>query len=467
MPDQPGPADVWLLESLHRLARLTLRPEVADAFVAAPIQMLSRRQVEAYVGEPAILIPVDITAPIKPERIGRVPFGTTEVTMCNPITEYFKEWDPADPLGVWRRNSSGALTMAWNLWATGRDVLSLREEVECTARDDHGRFSVSCSNRHDSGLLQVPLVNELLALLLDAWLHLSERHSLLGGVEDYVLPPMVMLSHDCDSLVGSGLWDQLGRATRLMDSRRAADLSRLRQAKLIGVNAIAPRRYYLDDLAAMWRREMEYGFVSTSYILNGRGGRFGARTPFKVSSEVIRSNPPGFEIGVHYNYAYLQDEGSLLRSQIDAIEGVGDRDVIAGRAHYLKLDPERDWRTLIDHGIKVDESLGWITHNAYRAGIAGPFKPFDQSSGSEADLVEMPLVFSDGSLAADPGPSSWRAMLRHVAKIGGGVSVLIHPGAFDSPERPDMFGVYDEVLRELKSAGARSFTPSSLLEALG
>ena len=72
---------------------------------------------------------------------------------------------------------------------------------------------------------------------------------------------------------------------------------------------------------------------------------------------------------------------------------------VAGRAHYLLMDPQTSFHFWEAQGIEIDESLGYPDAVGC-AGIAGPFKPFDQGSQKEASITSLPLVAMDSAIAA-------------------------------------------------------------------
>lgn len=461
-----GPVDEWVFTTLHRLACLTMNKDGTRALAAAPIRLVRMAEVRSYAGPPAILLPVDVDAPLTPPSVKAVEFGGTKLTIMNPV-ERESSWTGDGGRGAWWHLASGSITPSWNLWGTVRNLLLLREEVDLAIRDRHGRFPITASPRLAAGLTQVPVVNEALALLVDASLYFVNDRPLLTGLEDVVQPPIVVLSHDCDSLAGNGIWDQVTRVNKLLTPLMRARTPDWRQLRHIASNMAEPQKGYLGDLRCMWELERSFDFPSVSYILNGRAGRYGARSSFQLSAQAILDCPSGSEIGIHYNYGYL-DSARHFEDQVMEIESILGYRPVAGRAHYLKFDPHSHAGVVASGGIRIDESVGWISRNSYRVGIAGPFKPFDSDKRRAVDVIEFPLVFSDSDIAREDGSSStWSAMFRHITKIGGCVSVLVHPGAFASPERPDMAGVYNRVLSDVANANSRVVTPSQLADEIG
>jgi hypothetical protein len=113
---------------------------------------------------------------------------------------------------------------------------------------------------------------------------------------------------------------------------------------------------------------------------------------------------------------------------------------VAGqRYHYLRIDPHENLAALADLHFRYDSSLGFADGPGFRAGIAHPFRPWDEAAGGPADLVEIPLAVMDVTLAEErylglPAAEAERRLLdvvERAAATGGGFSVLWHTDRFD------------------------------------
>lgn len=405
-----------------------------------------------------IHIPVDIPAIPKVNDVWTVPFGNTALTLWNRITPPSDAWtvdDPSYPL--WYRHANGALLPTWNLAPLLFDLLTLREEHSTSTRDEFGRFTAQMSPRYVAGVINVPVFNESVAALVAAADGLLRtgvparalRHSLRH-------PPALVLSHDLDQLRGNDFWTQAVRATRIIRPRAGG--GRLANVKHIAVNAAAPRRYFFDNIVGMLAIERMLGYTSTLYFLNGRGGRFGARSGAGMIPEVASLASDGWPLGMHYNIDTYLDT-SRFTAQRDELASLLRRPITAGRAHYLRFASDRSWPFLVKHGIQIDESLGYPDAVGYRAGIAGPFRPYDEVTGCAFALLEMPMVAMEAELAVS-GPAvaeqRFSMLLAHLAEVGGAISLLFHPGQFDNPEYPETRGLYRRLLDVARRFGARS-----------
>ncbi|MDG2495602.1 MAG: hypothetical protein P8N62_03670 [Alphaproteobacteria bacterium] len=453
---------VW--HNILILARLTFSDEGYESLLGAPIVFCSLTNTSDEGEKPAILIPIDSDDITLEKGWWRVDFGSTHLH-CHSLLPCPEGWHgmPNNKTPAWWVSPKGSLTPAWNFFAIIRGLYLFKEERDSDQRDKHGRFPIEASPRFHSNLTHVPFINDVVALIIDAALHLqTEDHSLLEGVSDVVLPPVVVLSHDLDNLTGNSFWTQAGRLHTFIKTALRFDLSAFRHLGFIFQNILSPEKYYFEDQIRMWEEEKKYGFSSVAYILNGLEGRFGARTPFKVSKRLYEQAPKEVEFGIHYNYGVLNTKNGLAKQKAE-IDAILQNPCTSGRAHYLKFNAQEDFLTLIKEGIDFDESLGWPYQNSYYCGIAGPFAPICPDSGETLEIIEFPMVFMDNDLPREDGtPSCFSAMLEHICQVGGCLSILVHPGASHNPERLDMEGVYERILADLGARGVRSLTPQDL-----
>lgn len=309
-----------------------------------------------------------------------------------------------------------------------------------------------------AGLIEAPIFNDSVAAAVAACVGMQRSGTpdtaLAAGL---VKAPVLVLSHDLDQLRGNDMWTQAVRLSRAVLPRGSA-FPQVRNVWLALVNAFSPRRYYFDNIVGMIAIERMLGFTSTLYFLNGTGGRFGARSGSALIPEVAALAPDGWDLGIHYNHdTHLEPQAFAV--QRAELETLLRRQVVAGRAHYLRFDPVLSWCFYVEMDIQADESLGYPDRIGYRAGIAGPYRPYNSSSGEALPLLEMPMAFMEAALVeqypANPA-EAFERHLRHIAVVGGAVSLLFHPGQFHNPEHPNTLGLYRRLLGSARLMGARS-----------
>jgi hypothetical protein len=144
------------------------------------------------------------------------------------------------------------------------------------------------------------------------------------------------------------------------------------------------------------------------------------------------------EIGLHPSYTAAFDLSRIAAEKLE-LEQLGA--TLSGvRYHYLRIDPHVNLAPLADLGFAYDASLGYGGALGFRAGIAHPFRPWNVERDRPLDLVEIPLVAMDVTLAEERylGLSVREAerrlfgLLEWAARHGGGFSILWHTDRFDA-----------------------------------
>jgi hypothetical protein len=464
--------------NMQTYLRRLMRSHCSQFFTDSAVAVWDRTQIHfvtlsqaADMRERCIAIPIDITTERAPQKPYSVAFNGTDVAIWNQVprpdaTGWRSFPDESRPL--WYCHDSGTLIPAWNLYANSIDLLTMREEQQSRLRDRHGRFVAAFSPRKNAGLLETPAFNDAVAVLMGAALGLAAGEMPHLDLPSMIKPPVIVLSHDCDILLGNDFWTQLARLYRLVEPLRRFRPPRLSNLRSIWHNARSPRKYYFDSISALINMENQRGFKSTFYLLNGTGGRYGARSGTLILREVIPLVPEGWNIGMHYNYDTHLSADRFESQKRELIEIFG-REIHAGRAHYLRLDPERSFRFWSERGIEIDESAGYPDKVGYRCGIAGCFAVLDSVTGRETDMWEIPMTVMDTTLLEQYGADAlghFESMLRHLAAVGGALTLNLHTGMIDNPEYPESPGYYNSLLDVCHEIGVTSMTATELAKAI-
>lgn len=416
-----------------------------------------------------IAVPDNLEHSAQPNTPYRVPFNGTELTIWNRIPRPpSEEWLalPNEETPLWYRNSSGTMIPAWDMFGNLFSLLTFQEELRTSQRDRHERFIAAYSPRLASDLLEVPTFNETVAAFVAARCSQEVPQRTFDNLVGLVAPPIIVLSHDCDVLRGNDLWTQFVRGYRVVAPMLRGRLPKLQNVWWIAQNTVAPRRYYFENVEAMIDLERQFGYSSTFYLINGSGGRFGARSGAGLIPDVVRLVSGMWRLGVHYNYDTYLDH-ARLSSQLQGIVDLAPNALGTGRAHYLRFDPARSLPFLAESGFRVDESAGYPDRIGYRCGIGGCFQAYDLSRDSPLDIWEVPLTIMEETLMRQYGHDSLRVfsrLLSHLRSVGGALSVVYHPGVFFNPEFPEFLGMYHRLLIEARQLGARSMTASELVD---
>jgi hypothetical protein len=462
-------AALYLKEQIAHHIQLFFDKEICNIFNNTDILFCTYDEV-VNCKKKLIAIPINIPSPANISDSYSLPFSKTEIVLWDRLPKPDgHEWVciPNQKTPIWYKNKYGTVTPAWNLFRVLFDLLTLNEEKTISTRDRHGRFPATSSPRCNVGLLEVPIFNNAVAILVAAILGLKQNASLCRDLKDHVKPPVVILSHDVDNLLGNDLWTQAIRLYRIIEPVLSGKMPQLKHMRFFFSNAIAPKEYYFNDIKRIIDLESKNQCVSSFYILNGTRGRFGARSRSKNIAEVIKVIPAQWNVGMHYNYdTYLNS--TLFEAQAQELKMMLGYRPLSGRSHYLRFDPLESFNYLAKNKIICDESAGYSDRIGYRCGIAGIFHPYNEKTESAYSMWEIPLAMMDQTLVEEYPMnhiSVFNKHLRHLSMVGGAISFLFHPGFFKNPEFPIMEGLYCKILKTLKQINAEGTSSMKFLDS--
>ncbi len=226
--------------------------------------------------------------------------------------------------------------------------------------------------------------------------------------------------------------------------------------------------------------ERSRGATSTFFVLAGHGDPHDGGRPDvydRLRPRLVETVlEHGGEVGLHGTYRSAEDS-ARLRDERDTLAEVMSvyTDITRGfghRYHYLRVDPHRNLRPLVDAGLTYDTTLGFPDAVGFRAGIAHPFEPWDLERDEPLDLVEVPLAAMDVTLA-EPRYLGLRArdawphferLLDWAAEHGGGFAVLWHPDRFDRATSAGWDRLYYRLLEEIRARDGACTTAGALAD---
>lgn len=158
----------------------------------------------------------------------------------------------------------------------------------------------------------------------------------------------------------------------------------------------------------------------------------------------------GWEVGLHGGY-YSYDSAEAIRKEKQRLEKVLGRSVYGYRNHWLCIKVPDTWQHLAAAGFRYDSTVGYNDVPGFRNGMCYPFKPFNINSGSEIDIVEIPLAIMDCSLLGSYKSLSgaWetaKRLIDTVARYNGVITILWHNYVFAAAYRSDLKLLYEKIL---------------------
>jgi peptidoglycan/xylan/chitin deacetylase (PgdA/CDA1 family) len=354
-------------------------------------------------------------------------------------------------------------------------LLSGYEEVKSGAADPYNRFPYNESLQFKLGIIDKPVVNYYMEIILSGIGQFCERNS-IPFPEIPVFPgPILMLSHDID----------------LIDSYSFRETA-FKFKQLLGL-AVSPFNWkgkIIDAFTALYhllnpfsgknpfwsfpnlmKWESERGFRSSWYFLEKDGKydnshyRFHHKRIRKLMGEL---SDKGHEIGIHgtmQSYDNLPD----MKRTVERLRAVSPQPVTGIRQHYLRFRPNHTARIQAEAGLEYDASLGFAEREGFRNSYCWPFRFFDFGNQCATDHWEIPLTLMDvthfryRNLNFEQSGRSLEKLAREVVHFNGVFSLLWHNSFFDEWEFPGITEHYTGLLDQLKTFGMEGITGREIL----
>ena len=453
--------DYWLLNQLATLSKFQFSNEGLAIYDQKLIKLIDQEDIHKS-RDRYIYIPTNFKINCC-EKIYKFDFGNTNIKTWNPIdisSENLKRISSGD-VCVWFENESGGLIPSWDFWGNMMESLTFREEEGFVSEDIHQRFSSKQSYKSEKKLLNVPILNDFNAVLLDAMQALKFKNKPKFSLKnEWVSPVGLSISHDIDQLKGNDLFTLLSKVSKIFIAMRKLKFKKIYiLLKSLLITLVFPYKFYKGNLQRMINLEKKYGFSSNIYFLVGKQGRFGARSKNINIKKFINIIPKNFNVGVHYNY-WSARSVKKIKSEIKIIEKLFSKKVSSGRAHYLAYDALTNPVNIEKCGIELDESIGWYDEIGFKAGIAGPFIPWSRQLKREVNVIHNPLTLMD-SLCWSKKEEVVK-IIHHLESVGGLITLNCHPDASFFPEVSNSFVTYEKFLMYFAKKKAKNWSAKEI-----
>jgi hypothetical protein len=285
-------------------------------------------------------------------------------------------------------------------------LLSRYEELINPERDQFDRFASRSSVLRGAGLLQRPILNELVELL---WWAL---HRLWPELVRKTRSYRCLLSSDFDNCEIMGV--SLPRAARILIGRSVREA--LRQGPWHSAFRRAwryrqawqgvPTADGLDDFDTLMDLSEQHG-LKWVFNLIAEHGALGKDGHYEIHRRGIRRlmrriHGRGHELGFHGSYETFRDPARVRREfdylfRIAQQEGVA-QSAFGGRQHYLRWEAPTTWEAYAQAGLAYDSTLGYADYAGFRCGTCYEFPVFNLRTRQALTLRERPLVVMECSL---------------------------------------------------------------------
>jgi peptidoglycan/xylan/chitin deacetylase (PgdA/CDA1 family) len=255
------------------------------------------------------------------------------------------------------------------------DIFTRKEEYYSQIHDRYDRFSYYSSEYRN---IFEPCVSEYLI-----------EHGFRAEYPENK-PFAVCLTHDVDVLYKtkrlkiSEAWGQLRNARF---SKCISSIKETRSKKLPWWN--------FSDIMAL---ENQYDAKSSFYFMVQDQYTEDYNYEIEDCEAVISElSDNGWEIGLHGGY-FAYTDPVIMRKQKTQLEKVLNKNIVGYRNHYLQFKIPDTWEHLHSAGFQYDATFGYADCIGFRNGMCHPFKPYNLTTQSEIDILEIPLNIMDDTL---------------------------------------------------------------------
>ncbi len=138
------------------------------------------------------------------------------------------------------------------------------------------------------------------------------------------------------------------------------------------------------------------------------------------------------------------------------------------RYHFLKFNLPTSWEDIDNSRIKLDSSLGFAENYGFRNNYGKPFKPYNISTKSAYNFIEVPLNVMDGTLhryMKIPTPLTAVKIIDFIEnnKSNCILSILWHNTYFTNYKFSGYLQEYKKILLYLNESGISSITPEEII----
>jgi len=280
--------------------------------------------------------------------------------------------------------------LPFDIFAATFYLITRYEEYLPHEKDEHGRFSHTSSLAFRADFIHLPLVNIWLQEFKSALATHFPDIQFKGRHFENVITYDIDIAY---SYLCKGLLRNIGGTLRSL-WKGEWNLALERWQVLFGRRKDPFDCYeWLDALHLYCRLKPYYFFLvpknNSVYDKN-------VSTSSRKFQELVEYYCATYNVGIHPSWQ-SGDDPSLLKEEIEWLEVVGDKDVIASRQHYIRLTVPETYRRLIAAGIRKDFSMGYGSVNGFRASVCTCFKWYDLEKDHVTPLIVYPFCFMDAN----------------------------------------------------------------------
>lgn len=259
-------------------------------------------------------------------------------------------------------------------------VVSRYEEYLSSPPDSYGRFDFQQSWQYQADVLQVPIAQVWMKLLLDTiqvyYPDFSFSIPALSFRWSFDIDMGWMYRHKPWWLRILYLCQSEGRSVLWGGKPDPADVYR-----------------WLDSL------HQQHDVTPTYFFHVGtQRGQYDKQVLPTVPAmqELIRSHADRYPVGWHPSWRSGNDQ-QVWQLEKALFERISTKPVQHSRQHYIRMQMPKTYRQLLEFGISHDYSMGYGSTQGFRAGLAMNFPWYDVEQDQPTELILHPFSFMDAN----------------------------------------------------------------------
>jgi hypothetical protein len=269
-------------------------------------------------------------------------------------------------------------------------LVSRYEEYIEPLTDNHGRYVCNQSLAHQSGFLEIPLIN--------IWC--DELRKVVAHQFAMSIPLKnsfrVVNTIDVDNafaLKNKGWWRTIGGFSKSIAKGKLNQFNQ--RLKVIKGQLVDPYDTYEYILSVAERCQVDTLF----FVLLGDYDRYDKNSSHtnKKFRMLIEQLAQRASVGIHPSYAsFLRLEHVGIEQQ--RLANIVKKDITHSRQHFLRLQLPDSYRVLVENNVQHDYTMGYAEQPGFRASICTPFTFFDLYANEPLPVVVHPFAYMDGTL---------------------------------------------------------------------
>jgi hypothetical protein len=316
----------------------------------------------------------------------------------------------------------------FDILSAGFYLLSRYEEYLPHRKDRFGRYAYNESLAWREGFLHRPLLNEWIQ---DLTSRLAAHPGMKAGEIKTAIPFRFLPTYDIDiaySICYKGFWRNMGGALKELITGRWAALGNR-------VSVLRGRRPDPFDVFGWLHSLHERQGLRPYYffLFAPRRGRYDKNIDPRNAAmqSLVYDHAIRYPVGIHPSWR-SGDKPAQLQEEITLLSKATGTGIQASRQHYIRMQLPQTYRRLLEAGIRFDFSMGYGSHNGFRASVALPFYWYDLEREAATDLLLFPFCFMEANSYFEQHQNAEESLRElkeyelRVRKTGGLLSIIWH-----------------------------------------